>query len=78
MITIQDLKDAEERLERELKAVKSHILALVGKPSRKAGRARKKSVVVAKRRRMSAKGRAAIAAAQKKRWAKVKATKKSA
>jgi hypothetical protein len=71
MITIQDLKEAEERLERELKAVKNHILALVGKPSRKPG----KKTGPKKRSKMSAKGRAAIAAAQKKRWAKVKAAK---
>jgi hypothetical protein len=76
MITIQDLRDAEQRLERELKAVKNHIAALVGTPTR---RGRKASVAPKKRRRskMSAKGRAAIAAAQKKRWAKVRAAAKS-
>jgi hypothetical protein len=74
MITIQDLKEAEQRLERELRGVKAHILALVGRPTRKA---RKSGTTgLRKRRRMSAKGRAAIAAAQKKRWASVKAGKR--
>ncbi len=70
MITIEDLREAERHLEKQLTAVKNHIAALVGAPKR-----RGRSAVGPKKRRMSAKGRAAIAAAQKKRWAKVKAAK---
>lgn len=71
MITIEDLREAERHLEKQLAAVKNHILALVGS-SRGASRTTAKTEI-RKRRKMSAKGRAAIAAAQKKRWAAVKA-----
>ena len=81
---IKSLRDAERTLESQLSSVRSAIsnlteggrhfmkdVAELGAapptPSRKRRR----------RRKLTAEGRAAIAAAQKKRWAKIKASQKS-
>jgi hypothetical protein len=71
--------------EKEIKKLNQALVALGGsggrrgrklgrKPGRKAGKLGPKPGT--RKRKMSAKGRAAIAAAQKARWAKVKAGKK--
>ena len=67
---VRELKKERERMERRLSGLNAAISAFTGvysgaKPTRKP-------------RKLSAKGRANIIAAQKARWAKVKATKKKA
>ena len=64
---VKQLKKERERVERQLSGLNAAINAFVGvyggtKPTRK-------------RRKMSAKARAKIGAAQRKRWAKVRAKK---
>jgi hypothetical protein len=63
---VQRLKTEEERLKRELKTV-SGVLAAFG------GRVEKRTFV----RRLSAAGRKRIAAAQRARWAKIRAGKQN-
>jgi hypothetical protein len=70
---ISQLQLERERLERELRGV-SAALAAFGKVYAKRKAAGGKSQ---KRRRMSPAGRARIAAAQRKRWAKIRAAEKS-
>jgi hypothetical protein len=67
MDVIAALQDEAGRLRKQLDTV-LHAMHLLGK-----GKTKK---VPTKRRRMSAVGKARIAAAQKKRWAKVRAAKK--
>jgi hypothetical protein len=64
-----DLKDKIAKLEKELAAVFSASTPATKVPANE---------VVKKKRKMSAAGRARIAAAQKARWAKIKAAKKKA
>ena len=64
---IKQLKQERDRVERQLSGLNAAITAFAnvyggGKPSRK-------------RRKMSAKSRAKIAAAQKRRWAKLRKSK---
>jgi len=64
---VKQLKKERDRVERQLSGLNAAISAFAGvyagaKPTRK-------------RRKMSAKARARIAAAQRKRWAKVRAKK---
>ena len=68
---LRDLKAEEARLASELESVRSRVTSLGGLAGSK--------VVKAKggKRKMSAKGRAAIARAAKKRWAKWRAGKKA-
>lgn len=65
---IAQLKQERDRVERQLSGLNAALTAFVnvygGKPNRK-------------RRKMSAKSRAKIAAAQRRRWAKVRAKRKS-
>ena len=65
---VSQLQVERERLEKELRGVSAAISAFVKVYSQ--GR------VGGKKRRMSAAGRARIAAAQRKRWAKIRAAKK--
>jgi hypothetical protein len=67
MDVIAALQDEAARLKKQLDTV-LHAMHLLG-----GGKSKK---VPIKRRRMSAAGKARIAAAQKKRWAKVRAAKK--
>ena len=64
---VKQLKKERDRVERQLSGFNAALTAFAnvygGKPIRK-------------RRKMSAKGRAKIAAAQRKRWAKVRAKRK--
>jgi len=65
---VKQLKQERDRVERQLSGLNAALTAFAGvyggsKPSRK-------------RRKMSAKGRAKIAAAQRARWAKVRAKRK--
>ena len=69
-IVVKQLKKERDRAERHLAGLNAALAAFVGtykgvKPTRK-------------RRKLSAKGRANIIAAQRARWAKVKAAKKKA
>jgi hypothetical protein len=73
MDVIAALQDEATKLKKQLDTV-LHAMHLLGKGKSKN---RSKNVPI-KRRRMSAAGRARIAAAQKKRWAKVRAAKKKA
>ena len=64
---VKQLKNERDRVEKQLSGLNAAIAAFVGiyagnKPTRK-------------RRKMSAKARASIAAAQRARWAKVRAKK---
>jgi hypothetical protein len=67
---IKQLKKERDRIEQQLSGLNAALAAFAGvyrgtaKPTRK-------------RRKMSAKSRAKIAAAQRKRWAKVRAKRKS-
>ncbi len=67
---VKQLKEERDRVERQLSGLNAALTAFAGvyrgtaKPTRK-------------RRKMSAKSRAKIAAAQKKRWAKVRAKQKN-
>jgi len=71
MELIAALQDEATKLKKQLDAV-LHAMHLLGK-----GKSKSKNVPI-KRRRMSAAGNARIAAAQKKRWAKVRAARKKA
>jgi hypothetical protein len=67
---VQQLRKERDRVERQLSGLNAALSAFVGvygktKPARK-------------RRKISAEGRKRIAAAQRARWAKVKARKKAA
>jgi hypothetical protein len=87
---VSTLRQAEQALERQLEGIKNAIVALgtgTGNPGprgRKRGPGRpkgsgNKSIIIIggkKKRTMSAKARAAISRAQKKRWAKQKAAEK--
>ena len=82
---ISGLRHEEEQLGAQLSKIRAAISALSsnivyvatgrGGPTRR-GPGRPKGASVRKRRTLSAKARAAISAAQKKRWAKVRAAKK--
>jgi hypothetical protein len=67
----KQLKKERDRVERQLSGLNAALAAFVGAYSGKAKPTRP-------RRKLSAKARAAISAAQKARWAKVKAKKKKA
>ena len=73
MDVIAALKDEATKLKKQLDTV-LHAMHLLGGNKSKA----KSKTVPTKRRRMSAAGKARIAAAQKARWAKVRAAKKKA
>jgi len=62
---VKELKTEEARIARELNAIRNRIQGLGGITSARASIAK-----TGGRRKMSAKGRAAIARAAKKRWAK--------
>jgi hypothetical protein len=66
---ITQLKVERDRVERQLSGLNAALVAFAGvyRGTAKPGR---------KRRKMSAAGRAKIAAAQKKRWARARAAKK--
>ena len=64
---LSELKAEQQRLERQLQQVKRAVVLLKGYGTRSSGRATRK---------ISAAGRARIAAAQRARWAKVRAGKK--
>jgi hypothetical protein len=66
---VKQLKKERDRVEKQLSGLNAALSAFVEVYSGKAKPTRK-------RRRLSAKGRAKIAAAQRARWAKLKATKK--
>jgi hypothetical protein len=72
MDVIAALQDEATKLRKQLDTV-LHAMHLLGNGSGKS-----KHEVVPIKRRMSAAGKARIAAAQKKRWAKVRAAKKKA
>ena len=82
---LSGLRQEEERLGTQLSKIRAAISALGsnivyvatgrGGPKRR-GPGRPKGTGVRKRRRLSAKARASISAAQKKRWAKARAAKK--
>jgi hypothetical protein len=84
---VNTLRQEEQHLATQLSKIRAAIGALSsnigyvvtgrGGPRRR-GPGRPKGAGVRKRPRLSAKARAAISAAQKKRWAKVRAAKKSA
>ena len=65
---VNQLKKERDRAEKQLSALNAALSAFVG--------AYKGAKPTRKRRKLSAKGRARIAAAQRARWAKVKAAKK--
>jgi len=70
MDVIVALQAEATRLKKQLDTV-LHAMHLLG-----GGKSKSKSKTVPKRRRMSPAGKARIAAAQKARWAKVRAAKK--
>jgi hypothetical protein len=73
MDVIAALKDEATKLKKQLDTVLHAMHLLSGDK----GKSNSKTVPI-KRRRMSAAGKARIAAAQKARWAKVRAAKKKA
>jgi hypothetical protein len=73
MDVIAALRDEATKLKKQLDTV-LHAMHLLGGSK---GKAKSKTAPI-KRRRMSAAGKARIAAAQKARWAKVRAAKKKA
>jgi hypothetical protein len=73
MDVIAALQAESTKLKKQLDTVLRAMHLLSGGKSQSKGKA-----VPVKRRRMSAAGKARIAAAQKARWAKVKAAKKTA
>ncbi len=73
MDVIAALQDEATKLKKQLDTV-LHAMHLLGNGNGTS----KHKVVPIKRRRMSAAGKARIAAGQKKRWAKVRAAKKKA
>jgi hypothetical protein len=75
MDVIVALQDEATKLKKQLETV-LHAIHLLGNGKRASKS--KSTIVPIKRRRMSAAGKARIAAAQKARWAKVRATKKKA
>ena len=75
MDVIAALQAEAAKLRKQLDTV-LHAMHLLG-GSKDKGKSKSKTVP-AKRRRMSAAGKARIAAAQKARWAKVRASKKKA
>jgi|HubBroStandDraft_3_1064219.scaffolds.fasta_scaffold467216_1 hypothetical protein len=77
MDVIVALQAEATRLEKQLDTV-LHAMRLLGGSKSKGKRESKTKTVPSTRRRMSAAGKARIAAAQKARWAKVRATKKKA
>lgn len=62
---VKQLKKERDRVERQLSGLNAALSAFIGAYTGKAGNAAKPA---RKRRKMSAKARAKIAAAQKKRW----------
>lgn len=64
---IGQLKKERDRVEKQLSGLNAALMAFANMYGGKA---------VRKRRKMSAKSRAKIAAAQRRRWAKVRATKR--
>jgi hypothetical protein len=68
---IRNLRTEEQNLERDLNRVREAIQALGG-----LGRGGQRTVATGRRRQLSAKGRAAIARAARKRWAKWRAEQK--
>jgi hypothetical protein len=80
-VLLAGLRRAEQQLENQLGGIRGAIASLQAGSTRRAKRGRAaataSSAPVRKRRKMSAKARAAISAAQKARWAKQKAGKKS-
>lgn len=68
---VKQLKKERDRVDRQLSGLNAAISAFAGVYGGKASPTRK-------RRKLSAKARAKISAAQKKRWAKVRAKKKAA
>jgi hypothetical protein len=75
MDVIAALQVEANRLKKQLDTVLHAMHLLGGSEGRRKG---KSKTVPIKRRRMSAAGKARIAAAQKARWAKVRAAKKKA
>ena len=73
MDVIATLRDEATKLKKQLDTV-LHAMHLLGGSK---GKTKSKTAPI-KRRRMSAAGKARIAAAQKARWAKVRAAKKKA
>jgi hypothetical protein len=80
---LNSLRQAERELEAQLAGVRSAIASMVGgggsRGGRRGRRASTRSAAAAggsRKRRISAEGRARIAAAQRARWAKVRAQKK--
>jgi hypothetical protein len=73
MDVIAALQDEATKLRKQLDTV-LHAMHLLGGSKGEA----KSKIIPIKRRGMSAAGKARIAAAQKKRWAKVRAAKKKA
>jgi hypothetical protein len=69
---IKNLRAEEQTLERDLKRVRDAISALGG-----LGRGAKTSAGTGRRRQLSAKGRAAISRAARKRWAKWRTQQKA-
>jgi hypothetical protein len=67
---VKQLKKERDRVERELSGLNAALSAFVGVYSGKAKPTRK-------RRKLSGKARGKIAAAQRARWAKIKAKKKA-
>ena len=71
------LRRAEKEVEAQLTSIRNAIASLGGGIGAKRGRPKgSKNAPARKRRKMSAAGRARISAAQKKRWAKQKASEK--
>ena len=75
------LRRAEQQMETQLGSIRGAITALQGGSAQGSRRGRPAASVssapIQRRRKMSAKARAAISVAQKARWAKQKANKKS-
>jgi hypothetical protein len=67
------LRKAEQETVRQLEGIRTAIASLGGATSKRRGRPAGSKTRKAGRRKMSAKARAAISAAQKARWAKQKA-----
>jgi hypothetical protein len=77
MDIIAALQAEATKLKKQLDTV-LHAMDLLGGSKSKSKNKNKSKTVPIKRRRMSAAGKARIAAAQKARWAKVRAAKKKA
>jgi hypothetical protein len=72
---VGQLRATEQQLARQLEGVRAAISALDGGSAVKRDRPAAAATPVRKRRRLSAKARAAISRAQKLRWAKQRAAK---